>query len=228
MAVHPYHPYSVAFDVMETLIDLEPLAERFADIGQPPDLLRPWFLRAQRDCMALALSGELRPFPEVARQALRTASGNTASEDGITYVLQGFGRLPAHPDAEPAMRRLHEAGVRMGCLTQGSRAATTAFLKSSGLDRFVDAVVTAEEAGVWKPAPGVYRAAAAALETPPEHLALIAVHAWDCHGAKRAGCLAGWCSRLEVRYGDVFAAPDARGDTLTDVATGLLELTAAG
>ncbi|MUL39581.1 haloacid dehalogenase type II [Streptomonospora sp. PA3] len=227
MAVHPFHPYAVAFDVLETLIDLDPLGRRFTDAGQPAELLRPWFLRAQRDCMALALSGDLRPFPEVARQALRTASGNTVSEDEITHILDGFGELPAHPDAEPAMRRLHEAGVRIGCLTQGSRAATTAFLASSGLDRFVEAVVTAEEAGVWKPAAGVYRAAAEALETPPEHMALVAVHAWDCHGAKRAGCLSGWCRRLEGEYGDVFAPPDATGDTLADVATGLLELTSA-
>ncbi|GAB3453530.1 haloacid dehalogenase type II [Streptomonospora sediminis] len=191
MAVHPHHPYAVAFDVLETLIDLEPLSGRFAEIGQPADLLRPWFLRTQRDCMALALSGELRPFPDVARQALRTASGNTASEDGISHVLDGFSELPAHSDAEPAMRRLHGAGVRIGCLTMGGPAATARFLASSGLDRFVDRVVTAEEAGVWKPAPEVYHAAAAALQTPPEHLALVAVHAWDCHGAKRAGCLAG-------------------------------------
>ncbi|QBI51995.1 haloacid dehalogenase type II [Streptomonospora litoralis] len=227
MAVHPHHPYAVAFDVLETLIDLEPLSRRFTEVGQPAELLRPWFLRIQRDAMALALSGELRPFPDIARQALRTASGDTASEDAIGHVLDGFGDLPPHPDAEPAMRRLQEAGIRIGCLTMGSPAATARFLGSSGLDQFVDRVVTAEEAGVWKPSPEVYHAAATALETPREHLALVAVHAWDCHGAKRAGCLAGWCSRLEGRYGDVFAEPDAVGDTLGDVATGLLELTTA-
>ena len=55
-------------------------------------------------------------------------------------------------------------------------------------------------------------------------MALVAVHAWDCHGAKRAGALAGWCSRLEGEPGDVFRPADVRGDDLVEVAEGLLAL----
>lgn len=76
----------------------------------------------------------------------------------------------------------------------------------AGLDGFIDHVVTAQEAGVWKPHPDIYRFAAKRLDTPLERLALVAVHAWDCHGAKRAGAVAGWCSRLEYEPGDVFLA----------------------
>ena len=50
-------PLVVAFDVLETLLDLRPLHDRFAEIGLATHLLQPWFLRFQRDCMALALSG---------------------------------------------------------------------------------------------------------------------------------------------------------------------------
>ena len=54
----------------------------------------------------------------------------------------------------------------------------------------------------------------------------MAVHAWDCHGAKRAGLTTGWESRLEHRYGTLFAQPDVTGTDLAEVADGLLSLPA--
>ncbi len=220
----PARPHAVAFDVLETLLDLDPLRARLEEIGQPAQLLRPWFMRFQRDAMALTLSGDFASFGSVARQALRTDTENTATEEDIDHVLEGFGRLPAHPDAEPALRLLSEAGLRVGCLTVGSPENTARFLKRAGLARHVDRVITAEQAGIWKPAPSIYRVAARELGTSPENMALVAVHAWDCHGAKRAGCLAGWCERLEGRYGDVFTAPDVSGADLVQVAERLLRL----
>lgn len=222
----PARPYAVAFDVLETLADLAALRARFEDVGQPPELMHPWFLRTQRDGVALAITGELRTFSQIAGQALRTESGNTVTEEQVDHVLSGFRELPAHPDAVPAMRRLAEADMRIGCLTVGNAENTARFLDGAGLARYVDRVVTVEQAGAWKPAAAVYHAAARELGTPPERLALVAVHAWDCHGAKRAGCLAGWCARLEGRYGDVFSPPDVTGNDLTEVVERLLDLPA--
>lgn len=217
-------PSVVAFDVLETLLDIASLQDRFADIGQPRELLWPWFFRVQRDSMALALSGDVGDFLAVARQALRTDTGHTASEADIDHVLAGFGALGAHPDAEPAMRALAEAGVRVGCLTVGDAEATASSLERAGLGQHVEQVVTVQPVGVWKPAPAVYHATAEAFGVAAEELALVAVHAWDCHGAKRAGCLAGWCARLEGRYGDVFTPADVTGEDLPQVASGLLAL----
>ncbi|OQO90043.1 haloacid dehalogenase, type II [Saccharomonospora piscinae] len=215
---------AVAFDVLETMMNLEPLRERLEEIGQPAQLLQPWFMRFQRDSLALTLSGDFAEFESVARQALRTDTGHTATEADIDHVLEGFGQLPAHPDAQPALRQLSEAGLRVGCLTVGSADNTAKFLEQAGLAPYVDHVITAAEAGTWKPAPSVYRVTANRLGTSPEGLAMVAVHAWDCHGAKRAGCLAGWCERLEGRYGDVFTAPDVSGSDLVQVAERLREL----
>ncbi|WP_019812121.1 haloacid dehalogenase type II [Saccharomonospora halophila] len=217
-------PHAVAFDVLETLLNLEPLRTRLEEIGQPAQLLQPWFLRFQRDAMALTLAGDFGTFESVARQALRTDTQHTATEEDIDHVLAGFGQLPAHPDAEPALRQLSEAGIRIGCLTVGSADNTTRFLEQAGLARHVDQVITAEQAGIWKPAPSIYRVAAHQLGVTPATMALVAVHAWDCHGATRAGCLAGWCARLEGRYGDVFTAADVTGSDLVEVAGNLLRL----
>jgi hypothetical protein len=56
----------------------------------------------------------------------------------------------------------------------------------------------------------------------------VAVHAWDCHGAKRAGLTTRWASRLQDRYGSLSASPaDVTGADLTEVADGLLALPAS-
>ena len=220
----PPRPLAVAFDVLETLLDLQPLQDRFTEIGQPAERLQPWFLRVQRDCMALTLSGDFADFYPAARQALRTESRQSVTEEQIDHVLDALGTLPAHPDAAPAMRQLAAAGVRVGCLTVGNPDTTARFLQQSGLFQHVEQVVTAQQVETWKPSPAVYHATAEAFGIPADRLALVAVHAWDCHGAKRAGCLAGWCARLEGVYGDVFTPSDVTGDDLEQVAAGLLAL----
>jgi 2-haloacid dehalogenase len=99
-------------------------------------------------------------------------------------------------------------------------------LARTGLERYTERVISAAEAGTWKPPAQVYHHAAAVLGLPPAQVALVAVHAWDCHGAKRAGLTTGWASRLEGRYGSLFAPADITGADLPEVAGGLLALPA--
>ncbi len=47
---------------------------------------------------------------------------------------------------------------------------------------------------------------------------LVAVHAFDCHGAKRAGLNTAWASRLEGHYAEFFNPPDLVGCDLAEVA----------
>lgn len=215
---------AVAFDVLETLLDLDPIGARLEEVGQPAAVLGPFFMRFQRDAMALTLAGDIADFTATARQALRTETMQAMSDDAIAHVLEGFATVPAFPDALPALRRLSEAGVTIGCLTVGDLEFTRSFLAGAGLETYVDEVVTCDLAGVWKPAPSAYRYTARELRCELGRMAMVAVHAWDCHGAKRAGALAGWCSRLEGEPGDVFSPADVQGDDLVQVVDGLLAL----
>jgi 2-haloacid dehalogenase len=159
-----------------------------------------------------------------AAEALRAISRHTLSEEAVAHVLAGLAALPAHPDCEPAMRTLAGAGVRMICLTNGSAAMTQAFLERSGLAGYIEAVVATAEVNTWKPPARVYLHGVDRLGLTPGQVALVAVHAWDCHAAKRAGLLTGWAARAEGGYGEIFAAPDVVGADLVEVAEGLLEL----
>lgn len=217
-------PSVVAFDVVETLMALEPLASRFADIGLSETTLRRWFDRLIRDGMALALAGDYLPFPELAIDALHGISERDLDDDAVRHVLDGFGELPAHPDAEPAMRELADTGVEMVCLSNGAARTTENFLARTGLDVYISHVMSVAEVGAWKPARQVYEHALQRIGAPAERVALVAVHAWDCHGASKVGMTTGWASRLERVHPRAFAEPDVTGADLVDVARGLLAL----
>ncbi len=217
-------PAAVAFDVVETLISLEPMGVAFERVGLPAELVRAWFPRTLLYGMGLSVAGDYVPFPVAAAEALRAVSRYTLSEDAVAEVLAAIRDLPAHPDVEPAMRLLAEGGVRMICLTNGTAAMTQAFLDRCGLAGYVEDVVATAEVNSWKPPAKVYHHGAARLGLPPAQVALVAVHAWDCHAAKRAGLMAGWAARLEGCYGEIFAPADVTGADLVAVAEGLLRL----
>lgn len=219
-------PRTVAFDVVETLISLEPLRPRFVEVGLHASTLERWFDRMLRDGMALTLAGDYRPFPDVAGAALRVVGGGRLDDEAVGHVLDGFATLPAQPDAEPAMQVLADAGISVACLSNGAREATEAFLDRSGLDRFVDLVISVAEVGMWKPPRAVYEHALTRIGAPAADVALVAVHAFDCHGAHAAGLTTGWAARLERHYGEIFTPADVVGDDLVEVATRLAELPA--
>jgi 2-haloacid dehalogenase len=217
-------PAVVAFDVIETLMSLEPLRERLTDIGQPPTLLEAWYTRTLRDGMALSATGDYVPFADVADAALRGLTHYTISDEQVASVMAGWEELPAFPDALPAVSRLTEAGVRVACLTNGSSYLASSFVNRAGLG--VDRVISVEEVYRWKPAGVVYLYAAEVLGVPPDQMALVAAHDWDCHGAKRAGLTTGWVSRKSGGFGAPFTPPDVVGEDLTEVAAKLLALEA--
>jgi 2-haloacid dehalogenase len=217
-------PAVVAFDVIDTLMSLEPLRTRLTDIGQPPGLLEAWYTRTLRDGMALSATGDYAGFTDMAEAALRGLTHYTVSDEQVASVMAGFGDLPAFPDALPAVTRLAEAGLRVACLTNGSAYLASSFVNRTGLGSLVDRVISIEEVYRWKPAGVVYLYAASVMDVPPDRMALVAAHDWDCHGAKRAGLTTGWVSRKSGGFGAPFTPPDVTGEDLTEVAAKLLAL----
>jgi 2-haloacid dehalogenase len=217
-------PAVVAFDVIETLMSLEPLRARLTDIGQPPGLLEAWYTRTLRDGMALSATGDYVSFGDAAQTALRALTRYTISDSQVASVMAGWDELPAFPDALPAVTRLTDAGVRVACLTNGTSYLTSSFVNRTGLGSLVDRVISVEEVYRWKPAGVVYQYAASVMNVPNDRMALVAAHDWDCHGAKRAGLTTGWVSRKSGGFGAPFAPPDVVGEDLVEVAAKLLAL----
>lgn len=220
----PRRPQVVAFDVNETLVSLEPVRRRLVGAGERPEQFELFFARTLQHGFALATLDEWHPFRRVAAAALRQTTAGRLDTEQIDEVLGAFGELMPHDDVAPAFERLAAAGVRIIALTHGPASTADSMLDRTGLRRYVEAVVTGESVRSWKPKRAPYLYAAARCGVAPEQMALVAAHAWDCHGARRAGLVTGWVSRLEGVIPDIYDAADVVGDTLVEVADGLLAL----
>jgi 2-haloacid dehalogenase len=217
-------PTVVAFDVNETLFSLDLLTEGIVEAGLPAEAAKVWFARVLRDGFAVAAAGGYIAFRDLAATHLEHLVG---PGEAVLRILGRIRRLPAQPDVEPAFQRLRDAGVRIVTLTNAHADTVATLVDRAGLSTFVEACLSVDEAGCWKPRPEPYHYAASYCGVEPAEVALVAVHSWDIHGANRAGLTTGYSPRLEGAFIDGFDPPDVLGESLVQVAEGLLALPAA-
>src|SRR5260370_21248797 len=99
-------PSAVAFDVVETLMPLEPLAARFERTGLPASALREWFARLLLYGVGLSAAGDYVPFPDVAAEALQAVRGYPAADHDMDYVLALVTDLPPPTYPGPAYHHI--------------------------------------------------------------------------------------------------------------------------
>ncbi|MGH3341532.1 MAG: hypothetical protein ACRDPK_01370 [Carbonactinosporaceae bacterium] len=134
----PHRLEVVVFDVNETLSDLSSLRDRLEGAGAPGSLLDAWFAATLRDGFALTAAGSYADFADVARDALRNALVSRVDslsdvDETVDDVLAGFPTLDVHPDVPAGTRRLHEAGVRLVTLTNGSAEMSRGTFERAGV-----------------------------------------------------------------------------------------------
>lgn len=222
-------PNAVALDIVETIFSLEPLSARLESVGLPETALRLFFAQMLRDAFALEASGAFKTFREIASGSLAVVMANHGVEPvqgKLQSVLAGFAELPPHPDVARGLERLRSAGIRMIALTNGGAENTQKLLDRSGLASFVERTISIDEVRRWKPNREVYLHAARSIGTEPGRIAMIAAHAWDVHGAKRAGFIGAWIKRQDKAYQSAMQPPDVQGESLPEVAERLATLPA--
>jgi 2-haloacid dehalogenase len=215
-------PSVIVFDVNETLSDMAPMAERFADVGAPELLAKVWFASLLRDGFALAAAGGKETFARLAGGALQAALAaaplSRPADDAAQHVLSGFADLGVHPDVPDGVRFLHQHSLRLVTLTNGSTDVADRLLTMAGIRGEFEQLLSVDDADAWKPAPAAYAHAAHRCSAGIGQMLLVAVHPWDIHGAHQAGMRTGWISRQEAPYPDYFAPPDLRAPDLGTLA----------
>ena len=212
----------VVFDVNETLSDMSPLTERFADLGAPQHLAALWFTTVLRDGFALAAAGTAQPLAVIGRNALRSVLAGVRLDrtmpEAIDHVMEGFAALPVHPDVVEGVRGLRAQGRRLVTLSNGAAAVADGLLTRAGVRDDFEAVLSVEDAGVWKPAAAAYAYASRVCGVPAGEMLLVSVHPWDVDGAGRAGLRSAWLDRGSGPYPDYFQAPTLAALSLPDLA----------
>lgn len=203
---------TVAFDAVGTLFSLDAPRRALRDAGAPSYATELWFAQGLRDFFALSHAGGYRPLDDVlAAELPRTfrAVGIRPDARLMEAPLASLKRLRPRPGAVEAVRALHDVGVRVLVVTNGSRKVTERLLRRARLTDAVDEVVSADDLRTSKPDRRVY-------ETVRAHSVgvtwLVSAHAWDCMGATRAGLRSVWVSSAEREWLAAYPDPGERAD----------------
>jgi 2-haloacid dehalogenase len=175
----------VCFDLLSALLDSWSVWDGVAtEIGHS-ELGRPW---RQRYLEITSTVGGYRPYLElVARAATEVGLPHSATP----RLERAWAELRPWPDVVPALSSLGlPRAVATNCSISLGRAAAACV----GIP--FDVVVTAEEAGAYKPDPAPYRLVCDRLGRSPREVAFIAGSPFDARGALAFGFQVTWVNRL--------------------------------
>jgi len=209
------------FDAYGTLFDFASAAGQCRDVlGERADRVSAlWRDKQLQYTWLRAAQGRHADFWQVTGDALDfTLETLGIGDDGLRQRLMNlYLALAVFPEVPDVLRRLKQAGMRTAVLSNGSPAMLDAVVKGARLDGHLDAVLSVEEAGVYKPHPKVYQLAVERLGVPASAIAFQSSNAWDAHAASAFGMKVVWCNRYGQRRERLPGAPDREVKSLAEL-----------
>ncbi|HJP77454.1 MAG TPA: haloacid dehalogenase type II [Pseudonocardiaceae bacterium] len=211
----------VAFDLYGTLIDPIGIAEevdRTLPGGRGAELAALWRSKQLEYSFRLTVMHAYQDFRWVTDRALRFAAASTGielSDEAARHLIDHYDRLPAFPDALPALAAVRADGHRPAVFSNGSPDMIERLLAHSGLGEHLETRISVDEVREFKPAPATYQHAARSLGVPIEAVTLVSCNAFDVVGANAAGMRTVWVNRTGATYDTIAEPPDA---TITSLA----------
>jgi 2-haloacid dehalogenase len=187
------------FDAYGTLFDFASAAASCADVlgDQAARLTALWRDKQLAYSWLRAVQGRHADFWQVTGDALDFAMAGLGIDDRALRerLMAVYLKLSPFPEVGDTLRRLRVGGMRMAILSNGSPAMLTPLVENAGIGGLLDAVISVEEAGIYKPHPSVYQLAVDRLGVPAGDIAFLSSNGWDAYAASAFGMRAIWCNR---------------------------------
>lgn len=188
------------FDAYGTLFDVAAAAARCRDDlhGKADQLADVWRLKQLQYTWLRSLMRRYVDFTQVTGDALDYALAAVGIDDPPLRerLMALYMELDAYPEVPEMLRRLRAGGLKTGILTNGSPKMIDAAVASAGLGDLLDAVLTVDPLGIYKPDPSVYRLALDRFGVPVERIAFMSSNAWDAAAAADFGMTVVWVNRF--------------------------------
>jgi 2-haloacid dehalogenase len=154
------------------------------------------------------------------------------TEDALDYTLETLSldkpnlhermmrlylKLETFPEVMDVLTRLKRADLRIAILSNGSPKMLDAAVKASKIEPLLDAILSVEDVGVFKPHRKVYQLAVDRLGLPASAVAFQSSNAWDAYAAKAFGMQVVWCNRYGQRRERLPGTPDREITTLAEL-----------
>ncbi|HUN42380.1 MAG TPA: haloacid dehalogenase type II [Acetobacteraceae bacterium] len=202
-------PAAIIFDAYGTLLNVHAAMARHADRLGPKwqTISTDWRTKQIEYTWVRSLAGPShhRDFWTLTQEALAwTAARHEITDTGLLAdILQAYRVLDAYPEVPALLRRLGEMGIPRAILSNGEPGMLNDAVRAAGIEAGLDAVLSVEAVGVFKPDPRVYRLAADCFGGEAGAIAFVSSNPWDAFGAASYGFQVFWLRRtwVPVEYG---------------------------
>ncbi len=209
------------FDAYGTLFDYNAAAGRHnAVLGEKAAPLADlWRLKQLQYTWLRSLMGRYTGFWQVTGEALDFAMGELGIEDEAlrANLMEAYLTLDAYPEVQETLVTLRAHGLRTAILSNGESGMLDAAVEAAGIADSLDAVLSVEEVGIYKPHPSVYRLVVDRLGVEGANVSFQSSNAWDANAAAAFGFRVAWCNRFGQGQERVPEAPDAEIATLAEL-----------
>ena len=209
------------FDAYGTLFDYNTAAGRHSAVlgEKAAPLADLWRLKQLQYTWLRSLMGRYTGFWQVTGEALDFAMGELGIEDEAlrANLMEAYLTLDTYPEVQETLATLRAHGLRTAILSNGESSMLDAAVEAAGIADSLDAVLSVEEVGIYKPHPSVYQLVVDRLGVATANVSFQSSNAWDANGAAAFGFRVAWCNRFGQGQERVPEAPDAEIATLAEL-----------
>ncbi len=218
------------FDAYGTLFDVnaaarvaaaEPDHRVIADVW--PQIARDWRLKQLQYTWLRAVAEQHCDFWQVTQDGLDWAleAANIDAPETRERLLSLYWELAAYAEVPEMLATLQARDLKTGILSNGSPDMLDGAVKSAGLEDLLNATLSVESVGVFKPSAKVYDMVGAHFGCANDEVLFVSSNGWDAAGAAGYGFQTVWVNRAGEPQDRLYAQPH---HVLQDL-TGIPDLT---
>lgn len=204
------------FDAYGTLFDVhaaaqiaaqEPAHAHLASVW--PMVARDWRAKQLEYSWLRAIADRHCDFWQVTQDGLDWAleAHDVTKSDTRARLLALYWELPAYPEVHAMLTALKAKGMNTAILSNGSPDMLTAALTSAGITPLLDAALSVENVGVFKPHASVYNLVNGQFGCPTSEVLFVSSNGWDVAGAAGYGFQTVWVNRASAPVDRLYATP---------------------
>lgn len=193
-------PTALIFDAYGTLFDVHSVTTQLDAHfpGKGSGLSQSWRTKQLEYTWHRTLMERYADFEIVSAEALRYACALHRceySQQMWDALLATYKQLSMFPEVKETLSALHQRGVTLGILSNGSPPMLDALVRHHGLASTFATVLSVDGLRRYKPAPAVYQLAVDALGMDRSKIGFVSANGWDAAGAKAFGFQVFWVNR---------------------------------
>ena len=205
-----FDAYGTLFDVSAAARDAaaEPENAELADIW--PQIAEDWRTKQLQYSWLRAVARKHVDFWQLTTDALDWAleAANIKNDALRERLLALYWELSAYPEVAEVLQTLKSRGIATGILSNGNPEMLNAAVSSANISSLLDAVMSVEEVGVYKPHDLVYEMVESRFICERDDVLFVSANGWDAAGAASYGYKTAWINRRAEPVDKLYGTPD--------------------